>query len=298
MRGANPVVGRPIALQSRWNRGDLSLPTFYGPGVDAFTLGSNSLPPAFTCQTSATPHAKGAWTQFVAATTVEIDGLVIHPQSLVGSGTDVSCLLDIGIGAAASEVAIVTEIESGFVNPNSILHAEMVIPVRIPLGSRVAFRVQGVQTAANRSFYTSAIMVPTNGRRSPTSLVTMGASTSTSAGTTLTQSGTNNVKSAWTQITAATTLDFRGMICCIGVAAGTTAATNGQCLVDFAVGAAGAEVVVCANRAVGENTNETLAGQRWTLIERHIPAGSRIAARYQSDDKTTPISASVIGVPY
>lgn len=100
---------------------------------------------------------------------------------------------------------------------------------------------------------------------------------------TLTAPGSTNTKGAWTQLSAAAPFDVAGLwvMCASGGA-------NGAALFDIGVGGAGSEQVVVPNvparRVGGANY-----GSGVIPLPVAIPAGSRIAARYQSSATTNTL---------
>ena len=297
MGRSNGVVGRPVALQERWNRGDLALPTLT-PGSDSDMIGPDfTFAARATVTTAGTAHDKGAWAELIASTGDAYDGLVLSCDSTFAGSVDSARLLDVGIGAAASEVVIVPELDVGGWLLAQSQH--IILPVHIPKGSRVALRCQGVQISDADVIYFGGYLRAENGRRSPSSLVAMGTSTSTSTGTTLTTPGAANTKGAWTQITASTPQAFRAILVQVTLAAGTTTIPASNLKVDVAVGASGTESVIVANMNMRSSTIEAISdGVPQTTVPVHIPAGSRLAMRYQAQDTSVPLAGSIIGVPY
>lgn len=96
---------------------------------------------------SATQYTKGAWVEMIAATGIDSQQIVVQLQR--ASLTSGRYRLDIGIGAAGSEVVAVGDItfvtgsDSGydasqFCSRDMTLH----IPLTIPTGSRVSMRIE------------------------------------------------------------------------------------------------------------------------------------------------------------
>ena len=105
---------------------------------------------------------------------------------------------------------------------------------------------------------------------------TVATASSTVSQLTVTAGGSAHTKGSWTEIVASTSVDT---VC---VSMNTTAAVgaNGidtRCLVDIGIGAAGAEVVVIPNIAVGNKSSSTSG---W-LFPIFIPKGTRVAFRSQ-----------------
>lgn len=289
------LVGAPVALVQRLNDGRLHLPPVGSSPAEL--IGASSAPLQATPQTAGVAHDKGAWVELIATTSVVMDGIRLFPTGNSSTATDTSCLLDIGIGAAASEFAVASQIDIGYFSTSGLEPTLIDVPVRIPLGSRVALRVQGGQTSTNKPVSAYGILVhPGQIRRAPAALVPIGSSTTTSQGTTLTAPGAANTKAAWTEIAATTTQALMGVLVCVGMSGTSQAASSS--LVDVAVGASGAEVVISGNQPISTSASENCTGQRWKLVQAHIPAGSRLAARYQASATTAVVNVSFLGVPY
>lgn len=119
----------------------------YGYGV-AITSGNFMK----TLTASATPHAKGSYTQLDAATAYPMKAFM--PVTIADGANSGYALTDFAIGAAASEVIIYPDMPSyGYSSTqDSIANYAGVIPCNIPAGVRIAARCQSdvVSYAQNR----------------------------------------------------------------------------------------------------------------------------------------------------
>jgi hypothetical protein len=92
-----------------------------------------------------TANTKSAWTEIVASTTAPIKLLYLlyGPESSTahGGGGESTSLVDIGVGAAASEVVVLANLAVSRQRPY-VPHVLGPIPVDIPAGSRIAVRAQ------------------------------------------------------------------------------------------------------------------------------------------------------------
>lgn len=297
MGRSNGVVGRPVALQGEW---DSALALFRDGNVDTIDSGSFSYARVVGVANDATTHTMGSWVEIVASTAEEYSGLVLIAYSTSASSTDSSRLLDVGIGPAASEVAIATSIDIGWQASSASVSSEIDLPVRIPKGSRIALRSQGAMSASSKNISLTAVLKSRSGLQTPSVLVPLGVNTGTSSGVTLTAPSSANTKSAWTEIVSSTPQAFRAIIAQFGLPSGTTAQPSSQHIqADVAVGASGSEVVISGNQWMYSTTSENLQGQqRYRTVFTRVPAGSRIAARYQAGLASIVLSGSIIGVPY
>ena len=264
-------------------------------------LWSSSGPTTINVVTSSSAHTMGAWAEVVASTTSDLYGLSFLLSNNQTNGADTSTLMDIGVGAAGSEVVVAPANDIGFQAQNSGIINFHVIPVYIPSGSRVAIRAQSIRIS-------QTIGVTFHGgvgfgrqrlpQGLPTKLVSYGGSSSTSNLTTLTAPGSLNAKGAWTQLTAATNEPLQALIVQISNGA-TPFWGNANILVDVGYGAAGSEVVLASNIYVNLSSNEfAIRYGQYQIVPVDLPAGVRLAARYQRSASTNiQTTCSVIGVP-
>jgi hypothetical protein len=112
--------------------------------------------PAATQGTAVTPvvGSKGLWTQLVASTNDETYGLLININSNTASAASRNSVIDIGIGAAGSEVVCIPDLLCGnaasYTTPGSGVW--YYFPLTIKAGTRVAVRAQSTVTTAFRVF--------------------------------------------------------------------------------------------------------------------------------------------------
>lgn len=94
---------------------------------------------------SGSPNTKNATWQQLSASTTGVTKLLLFMCGLRGSAVaaDTSALIDIGVGAAASEVAIVENISTAIGSDTDLWFPQaFLLPVDIPAGSRLAARQQ------------------------------------------------------------------------------------------------------------------------------------------------------------
>lgn len=109
---------------------------------------------------------------------------------------------------------------------------------------------------------------------------------SSSLGATVTAPGTNNTKGAYATLLASTARDAAGILL---TGQYTRASGAAFALADIAVGAASSESVIVPNLLFARRSSNNIETHP-VWIPCQIPAGSRISARYQTDDVTnTPI---------
>jgi hypothetical protein len=241
-----------------------------------------------TAVTGSTAHTKGAWVELFSATPYEADFIgIIYGASLANQNS--STLIDIGVGASGSETVIVGDVAIGGKVANAF--QDDFIPVRIPAGSRVAVRVQGIRTSY--SIINICMKLFNFNLNSPTSVDTLGTSTTTSTGT--------SVGTSWTQIAASTSQDYQCLVAVFSLSTNNSAAATFQ--MDVGTGPAGSEqAVITAMLAttVNENIAKEPVGNGRLLYLLHfppsgvIPAGTRIVGRRSA----SLLWLTVIGVPF
>lgn len=207
-------------------------------------------------------NTKGAYTQLTASLGADIDALLI-----TGSVVDVYNLVDVAVGASGSEVVVVPNF---FLNrEGDLVQTPMVLPCKIPQGTRVAARYQS-NAGGGCSFILNGICNPFFNEFTGGAITDYGTDLANSRGTLLTTSGSGTT--AYVQIVASTTYAMRRLI--IEIAANATAASA----FDISVGAAGSEQVIFnTGYTVGRSTGG-MGGQPIS-IPCSIPDGSRLSIR-------------------
>lgn len=87
---------------------------------------------------------KGSWVELIASTTRDTYSVSIWNEATGVAATLTNCVVDIGVGAAASEVVLIPDVAIGFRRGNHggvNFDSEIQIPAYIPAGSRVAARI-------------------------------------------------------------------------------------------------------------------------------------------------------------
>jgi len=253
---------------------------------------------------SATANTPGAWVQYIASNAIASTDTIcaIH---ILGTGnnqtagTDNSMLLDIGTGAAGSEVIVAQNIAIGGLANSSGFGPLFTVPVRIAGATRVACRVRAatgsrVLTMTQIWASTTAATAPFADRL-PTSVDVLGTSDSTSSGTAM--SGSSG---SWTQIAASTSKDYQALVL-VPSGPGSAVTAGGIFRLDLGIGASGSEQAV-AYYYVLMNGNSWVGMFSLSLATNtyggFVPAGTRIAVRHNAASSPERLTACVIGVPY
>lgn len=154
-----------------------------------------------------TAHTVGAWAQLSAATTYDAYGVTVSIANLgTAASTNTRSLVNIAIGAAASEQTIIPNLicgQAGAWNSSSIGPVMYHFPIRIPQGTRIAANLQSLALAdtAVVNVWLHHFQVP--GKWYGQRVTAYGPNTATSSGVSHTHG--NNAYATTTQITASTT---------------------------------------------------------------------------------------------
>jgi hypothetical protein len=129
----------------------VSRPNESVPSVSVAALNEHSASATVSATTSSNPQA-GSWQTLVASTSAEflLVRFAMHVSHSWSAGTSLSswrALMDLGVGAAASEVVVAT-VECGGLGSTSgtlfvVTEMSSIVPaVEIPAGSRLAVRMR------------------------------------------------------------------------------------------------------------------------------------------------------------
>lgn len=229
-----------------------------------------------TATASATPNTKGAWIEVIASTAITVDRLIVNLGSTFVAGTNSSCLLDIGTGAAGSETVICANLLSGYCGGLTYD-----IPIRVASGTRIAARIQSAVASKTQTVGVGLGRAASTLTVAPSTSVTVwGSNTANSQGVQVIPGA--NTKGSWSQITADSGNKKKWLA--IGIQGnGNTAMQGVAHLIDIGIGAAGAETVIVPNIRITTSNSETYT---YTSYYRtyflSIPANSRLAVRSQA----------------
>jgi hypothetical protein len=238
----------------------------YGAVIDA----SNATGTLITA--GATANTKGAWTQLVAATDFDSDGMLLtlsiqsaHPYAF-----------DIAIGASGSEQIIVNNILLRGIN-GSNYYSSSYLPITIPAGTRISVRSQSTTASSighalvhlfGESFLSSKFA----------GVETVGANVTASGtdGTYVLYNGTANTWSSWVQLTAATQNEFFAMF--LSDLSYINAAAD--FMYEIGIGASGSEQAIMPTMHLrGDLYKGAVISPTFPI---RIPAGSRLSMRARS----------------
>lgn len=100
--------------------------------------------PGTNITASATIHTKGSYTQLIASTTYDWHGFWIYAINTATSAAATDLLLDVAVGAAASEQVILPNWMVGWSPAVTLGPRRMFVPIFIPRGRRIAARSQAL----------------------------------------------------------------------------------------------------------------------------------------------------------
>lgn len=226
--------------------------------------------------TGTVQHTKGVWAQIVASTTYDTTEIIVCVQA---SNSGRLYAVDIGIGAAASEVVLIPNLYYG---SNTAPMTMYRLPVNIPAGTRVAARCQSGTSGSSSVFVSCILLAGTMMAGSPMGRVQdYGVTTASTAAVSVDSGGVAHTKSAWAELVASTDGTIRYLLLNISYLSNITA--SAKFLIDVGVGAGGSEVVIAANIPITNQSNMDAPTPQNIGIAVNIPAGSRLAVRHQSD---------------
>lgn len=224
---------------------------------------------------SSSANTKGAYAELVASTTFACSGFMII---IINAHAD-DHLIDLAIGAAASEQIILSNLVAGVGSLGDSLTNE-IIPVSIPAGTRLSARSQSTGTSRVISF---SVLLFAEGALSfggLTNIETMGASTTDSGGVSVDPGAVINTKGAYSQIIAATVRPTYWLVVAIGNQ-DNQVRLDAQWLIDIAIGAAASEQIFWPDMPTIARAGTDMVMPCIWAIPMSIPAGSRIAVRAQ-----------------
>ena len=258
------------------------------------TVGVSTSTSLGTNVTGGGANSKGSWTELDASTSVTCEGIWVH----VGGNqtSNYQNLIDIGTGAASSEVVLIPDVMSScgdtFGDARSYL-----IPISIASGTRLSARTQNNIGAAYIKVSCTLVSDAGLDITSFTNVDAMGVvSSGASEGTIVDPGATANTKGSYVEIDASTAQNYKGIIIAIGQN-GNTALNTYNFLLDVAVGVAASEVNFIENLMFNTSAlSDYGSGRVIGPIACDIPASSRLSVRSQSsgNDATDRVQDIII----
>lgn len=224
-------------------------------------------------------NAKGSYVQLLAAVGFKYNAITINLSAEGGGGQ--TFLVDIAIGAAASEKVIVPNIL--FDNARSVFSSgiDLMVPISVPSGVRLAARVQEVGGAGTRDVRVGVSGLAGGANYPPATCcvaINYGAITASTNGVLVDPGASANAWGAWTEISAATTQDHAGLAAVIGVNKQSGVLVDSSYEFQIGVGAAASEVAVAQWLANLNGSTNAMKPCTHT-VGASIPSGTRLAMR-------------------
>jgi len=243
-----------------------------------------------TSVTTGAADTKGAWVELLASSSADTEWIDIFCYG--PAAADNSFLLDIGVGAAASESVVIANIAF---QANSAQGTRIGIPLTIASGSRISARAQA--DVSTRTFEVSGHISTESSYGTSASNITLGADTANSIGVPIDAGATPNTKGAWAEVDASTSADIDYFVVLIGPNDNAVITAEAGFLIDIATGASSSEVVLIGDIEYRQNNLEVFFGREAPYFEA-IASGTRVAARCQSTESDATdriIDVSIIG---
>jgi hypothetical protein len=227
---------------------------------------------------------KGAWNVLFASAPFDAGGIILTfgPTTVTSASPDgARWWVDLGIGAASAEVVLLADLLAG---PVRRLVREMVsvtVPLAIKAGTRITLRCTPFQANAPITVTGRLISTAFLSEQPLQAATTYGVNAGQYRGIQLTAPGSPGVKSAWTELVAASDR-ARAVLVGVQKSLSGTVGTLAELLLDIGVGAAGSEQVLLPDLGIyADNTYSRF--KPWCLgpYAADLPAGTRLAARYQ-----------------
>ena len=225
--------------------------------------------------TSSKVNTKGAWSQVVGSTAYDYSGIIVWFDWSDPSGHEY--MVDVGIGAAGSEVVLVPNLsQSRCSTADRLAHTCIYLPVRIPKGSRISLRSQSVVSGAQSSFV--AVQGIVGGSPLEISGVDcLGANASLTTGVSVTP-GANGTWGSWTTVVDSCPHDIKHLTAHLG-SQNRTSGTQQFWSFQIGVGPVGSEQIIIGTQYTAETTVGIFVPQYTPGIFVDIPYGSRISIR-------------------
>lgn len=234
-------------------------PSALGKTESSVAVTSDATRKGKTVTASATPHAKGAWVEMIAASAEDAYGITIRVREVHTAATVTSTLLDIGTGPAASEVVVIEDLDCwGAPTGSEVSSRTYFFPVFIPKGERVAARSQALIVSDTCSVAIWLHQASEGwGMEVPSKWERLGAVTN-SNGVSVTPA--SNTFGSWTAILDPITKPYRWWHVGFDGLADTTIAVNTAVMVELGLGDTSAAVSTIGMWEFMKNTAEIIAG--------------------------------------
>ena len=260
------------------------------------TLNNLLATPGANMGTSVTAHAsihtKGSWTQLIASTTYDAEWICVAfgPTNVAATQTD--SLVDIGIGGSGAETVLIPNLLAGYVGQAvSALGRHILLPIKIPKGSRISARAQSITTAKVVPVAVWVIGGARHPQFDPTSRCdAIGVTSSGNSRGTSVTAGNTGTEGSWTSINSPTARSYSAL----GFLAQGTLTTHTNLYFHFEVGFNSTAI---AEYFVMANTNEQIGGPVPVFpIFHFIPSGTQLQIRGECSGTAEAMSCALYGM--
>ena len=227
---------------------------------------------------NASTHTKGAYVEMLSSLTNDAQGLYIM---CAWGNVNNGFLIDIAIGAVASEVIIINNLYVTTSTNWSVGGAGFFAPIAVPAGTRISARCQCETGSQVINMCLNSIDAKGSSVGFGT-CETIGAVTGSSRGTTIDAGGTANTKGTYAQISASTGGNYKYVGIATGANGDFSISVDTWSLVDISTGAAAAEVVIFGDYPYMNDTVIDTNVVSHITIPLRIDSGTRVAMRHSS----------------
>jgi hypothetical protein len=236
-------------------------------------------------------------TQVIASTGFEAQAIQVTFNNTSTSATDTSTLIDVMIGAAASEEVLIPDLLAGWgnsVTTNGFGGRSYFFPLHVPSASRLSIRPQNAQASQ-----TGRVIIHLWGGPSipgvwwcGSNVTAYGITAATSRGTAVT-GGNSGAEGSWTNM--GTTSDTHFAWCIGAQGTGSTTINSSVYTVDFGQGIATEEPVM-EQMILGCASTEYTCGPSPGFIWAQIDNGRRLDIRTSCSGTSESIDFAIYGV--
>lgn len=233
-------------------------------------------------------HTKNTtYTELIASTAFDTYWIEIVLGEVSQSSVNTAMLVDIAIGAAASETVIIPNLNAGMAAGSGAAQVgadRYCFPLYIPAASRLSATAQGAVTSDTLQVSVWLYGAPTEPAWAGQQVVAYGVDLATSRGVTV-AAGLSAAEGSWTEIASATSQDHSYICAGIG-GAGDTSHQSSNNVIDLGIGAA-TEVAIIEGIPWWGTTSEAISFP-WPIYSWcQVPSGTRLAARISSNQPSS-----------
>lgn len=233
-----------------------------------------------TVTSHSTVNTKGSYTELLADSGPRACGITVSIHGIATSSTVTSTLVDVAIGAAASEVVILSNLNAwGAQIAEPGYNRRYFFPIEIAANSRISARSQAAISSDTQVVKIAVHQYPI-ALAACGEIVTYGADTANSSGTSVPQANQPSW-GAWTQITSSTSRPHNIWACAMDGLADTTLADQ-HAIIELGVGASPGAAFASF---IAETDGSEVMGSCYPELHGStiVPDGSAIYARMKAN---------------